>query len=211
MILKDYSKLIFFYPLLIYSVIALLIEHYGSEPNNQTLAIIWIFLLFINLVIIGFDFSTVKFFILFLILIVAVMVLVLLDNRGVINLFIILESLRQYFQFSLSTRFYGVITLILGILIIFAIIRAEFRYVKVEPNEINFKGLVSGKADRYPTSNARINMRITDVFEFLTMGAGSFTIHISNDVTLHLSTVLGYRKKKKCVDKILSMTLVEDK
>ncbi|MFX1267216.1 MAG: hypothetical protein ACFFAK_04575, partial [Promethearchaeota archaeon] len=61
--LRSYSKVIFFYPLLITSLILFLIQYFAGiyEPG---LGAIWITVFFANLFVIAFDTSSTKFFIL---------------------------------------------------------------------------------------------------------------------------------------------------
>ncbi len=208
-ILKDYSKVILFYPLWIFSIVAMIVE--AVNADRPSIAIAWIFFFFINTVIVGFNFPTIKFFVLFLVITLVVMGLILLDLNGVIDLSVILSRITNFFDFSLHIRFYGWIVLTLGIVIFFAFIQAQMHFIKIEKNEIYIRGLTSGKAERFPTANVQIQMEIVDVFELISLGAGSFKIKLNKDTTITLDTVPFVRKKKKQIDTLLSTTLVEQK
>ncbi|UYP44817.1 hypothetical protein NEF87_001102 [Candidatus Lokiarchaeum ossiferum] len=211
-VLKNYSKIILFYPLFIYTLIALVVQYggekLGREPISQ-LAIIWIFIFFINLVIVGFDFSSIKFFVLFLVVILIGMGLVLLDHNGTIDLFAFIASIRTLFDFTLDSKFYAWVLGILGFTIIAAIIQAQVHFVKIEKNEIYIKGLAQGKSERFPTTNLQLNIEFTDIFELISMGAGTVTLKIGSEMIIVLQTVPFIRKKKKIIDLLLSTTLVK--
>jgi hypothetical protein len=208
-LLKDYSKIIFFAPLWVYSLIAMLVQGYGADRPG--LAIVWLFIFFLNAVVIGFNFPTMKFLILFLVLGISVTVLALLNTKGIINLFEWWAAIDQFFYITLPARFYGWIVLLLGILILFAAIKAQLTYVKVEKNEIYLRGITAGKLDRYPTTGIRIELKIEDVFELISLGAGAITIGIDKDTSIHLRTVPRVRKAKRDIDALLSTTAVEHK
>jgi hypothetical protein len=206
-ILKDYSKIILYYPLLIYSIIALIIQLIVGP--SEALAIIWIFVFIYNTVAVGFNFSTLKFFLLFLSIIVIVLIFILLDIFGIIEWISLWSAIRPFFRFTLVTNFYGWIVLILGIFIVAALIAAQFRFIRIEKNEIYVRGIASGKANRYPTANIKIKMKIVDIFEYITIGAGSITLQVSAEKSFEFPTVPLVRRKKKNIDELLSATLVE--
>lgn len=213
-ILKNYSKIILLYPLLVYSVLALIIQAVIEEITGNerpSLAILWMFIFFINLIMIGFDFPTIKFFILFLVLTLAIVTLILLDVNEVIDLSSILASIRPFFDYSLDTKFYGWATFVLGFTIGGAILQAQLHFVKVEKNEIYVKGLATGKAERFPSSQLHINTEIVDVFELIALGAGKVTMKIGNERIVSLETVPMVRKKKQIIDRLLSSALVSEK
>ncbi|MBN2157548.1 MAG: hypothetical protein JW776_15990 [Candidatus Lokiarchaeota archaeon] len=205
--LKDYSKVILYYPLLIYSVIALIIQLF--IPPSDVLAIIWVFVFLFNTVTVGFNFPTVKFFLLFLSFIIIGLTLILLDIGGVINLFAWWTSIRPFFDFPLASHFYGWMVFIFGLIIVAAIVVAQFRFVKIEKNEIYVRGLATGKANRYPTGPVKIYMEIIDIFEYITIGAGMIKVFVQPDNVLEFHTVPFVRKKRKAIDELLSTTLVE--
>jgi hypothetical protein len=201
--------MILYYPLLIYSIIALVIQIIIDHPS-EALAIIWIFVFIYNTVSIGFNFPTLKFFLLFLSIIVIVMAFILLDITGVIQWISLWESIKPFFQFSLPTNFYGWIILITGVMIVAAFISSRFQYIRIERNEVYVRGVATGKANRYPTSNLKIKEKIIDIFEYITLGAGSITIELNPEKKYQFSTVPFVRRKKQQIDILLSTTLVED-
>jgi hypothetical protein len=207
-ILRDYSKVILYYPLLIYSVVALIVQIIIGP--SETLAIIWIFVFIYNTVAVGFNFPTAKFFLLFLSIVIIVMIFVLLDITGVIQWISLWDAIKPFFHFTLATNFYGWIILITGVMIIAALIASSFKYIRIERNEVYVRGVAAGKANRYPAKSVEIKINITDVFEFITIGAGSVLIELTPEKRYHFLTVPFVRRKKRYIDQLLSSTLVED-
>lgn len=206
--LKTYSKLVMFYPLLIFSVIAMLIQLLGN-PDRSDLAIAWAFILFLNLIIVGFDFPTVKFFILVLVVIIVAMIIVILDNTGAINVFAFWVEIREFFDVGLDTRFYAWMVLTFGFLILAAVIQAQFEYVVIEKNELYVHKILRAESERYPTSDLRVKIELVDIFEFITMGTGSIELIISGAENYKMDTIPFVKIKKKKIDEMLSATLIE--
>lgn len=201
-ILRNYPKAIFFYPLFFMSLILAFIQ--GSLTNDlKWLGFIWMICFFCNLVVVLFDFSTSRFFILILGGIIVSMFFIL---------FLLPMILERWtgvgnFTFGITSNFYLTITCIVGLVIIGAIIEAIFDYWKIERNEIyHRKGLF--RSERYPTKGLQVIMDIPDVFEFLGLRAGSITLKIGIQ-TFHLPTIINVKKKSEQIDWLLSHLAVE--
>ena len=69
--LRSYSKVIFFWPLTVTSLVLMLIQLVADDPaaeNISVLGSIWFIVFFINIFVTAFDFSSTKFFLLILII-----------------------------------------------------------------------------------------------------------------------------------------------
>ncbi|TFF98286.1 MAG: hypothetical protein EU547_01980 [Promethearchaeota archaeon] len=203
--LRSYPKIIFFYPLLISSFILWLIQLFF--PTLQAfLGYFWFAMFFINCFVIAFDFSSAKFFVLILLVVIAIV--------SVIAIFVLVPDLPLPtlvgFNFGLTVEFYLGITVILAFVLAIVVINAQFNYWELEQNEIYHKKGIFSSADRYPTERLRLKKAIPDVFEFLFLRAGSLTlIPGSRDDAIHLSTVLNINNKIEAIDKMLSYVSVE--
>jgi hypothetical protein len=204
-LLRNYSKVIFFYPLLIYSFVAWLIQFFFPSPIAW-LGNIWIIVFFANLFTIAFDFSTVKFFILLL----AIVVIALLVFFLVIPNIDFGAGLNIDFNLGLTATFYLTITIIFALILGLEVLGAYFNYYKVEQNEIYHKTGLFSDAERYPVKSLRMRKQITDVFEFFILRAGSITLLPGRaDEVIHLPTVININKKEKQLDYLLSHISVE--
>ena len=205
-ILRSYPKVIFFYPLLFTTLILWLIQAFSAEPIS-TLGIIWFIVFFANLFVIAFDFSSTKFFILILAIVVILLLVIFLvaptlgpaEDSGTpseINL-------------GLPATFYGIMSGILGFILLFVVIGNQFSYYKIERNEIYYKKGLIGSAERFPVRSLRIHKEIPDIFEYLALKAGSITLIPSKDKVIMLNTVLNVNKKSDQIDELLSRMRVE--
>ena len=213
-VLRDISKGIFFYPLMIYSFVAAIIEHIGEQgmpnaPNEpwthaDTLALIWLVIFFANVFVVSFDFSAGKFIVLILVVAVIGLVVFLLIQNGIIAL--PSAGTDPFFKFNLKmrTQFYWMVSAILGLIVLLTLIAAQFRYVRIEANEVLVKGIL-GDVKRFPTANLHYDKKITDVFEYFALRAGTIVLHISGaGEPVELYTVPNVHKKAEQMDALLS-------
>ncbi|MBY9006829.1 MAG: hypothetical protein KGD63_08730 [Candidatus Lokiarchaeota archaeon] len=201
--LRNYPKVIFFWPVLFTSFVLWIIQWViGGEPND-ILGYFWAAMFFINIFVVAFDFSSTKFFILILVLVIflVVVIFLLLPNIEISGL---------NFNLMLTWQFYLVMTIMIGIPLGMVVLNSYFTYYKIERNEIYHKSGIVSSAERYPISNLRIKKSIPDVFEYLFLRAGSIILipGRSEDV-INLPTVLNINKKAKLIDELLSHVSVE--
>jgi len=204
-VMRDYSRGVFLYPLAIYSFIAALVEHIGesgdpSQPwvHANVLSMIWIVLFFTSLFVVSFDLSVGKFIgAIFLVVLVALLItFVTLNTPPVSEQFV--------FNIQIRTQFYWMTAAILGVILLLTFIVGQFRYVKIERNEVIIKGIL-GDVRRFPTGNLNYEKKIPDVFKYILLGSGSIILHapgVSESVVLN--TVVNVNRKAKQMDAILS-------
>jgi hypothetical protein len=204
-ILRSYPKVIFLYPLFFTSLILWPIQLILGTPL-QWLGAFWMIVFFCNIFVMAFDFSTSKFFI----LILAIVILVLLTIFYVLPVYTGPSISQIQFNLELTAQFYMTITIILGIILLFVILDSYLDYWKVERNEIYHKKGLFTQADRFPSKSLRIKKNIPDVFEFFTLRAGSITLMPGRaDEAIMLSTVPNINKKSEQIDYLLSEISVE--
>lgn len=213
-ILRNYDKGIFFYPLLIYTFIAWIIEfiyendHPGAVPRSS-LAILWLFFFFLNIIVVIFDINTMKLLAIIVTIAIIVLVLVILSVARVLN-FASLESVvLPYIQPRLNAQFYLYTTIIFVLILIFVLISSRFKYVRIEQNEIILKGIL-GNEKRFPTGTMQYRTRIVDVFEWLTLRAGTLTLIFGKDETITLPTVPRIEKVEKELQNLLNYIKVKN-
>jgi hypothetical protein len=202
--LRTYPKVIFFYPLLVTSLILWLIQSLFVTPNS-VLGYIWFIVFFINIFVIAFDFSSTKFFVLILAIVIIILVVVFLVLP---NFSIALGDFSIYI--ALPYQFYMLMSIILGFILGIIVISTRFEYYKIERNEIIHKAGIFSSAERYPVKSLRFRKEIPDVFEYFMLKAGRFTIMPGKaDEVMILPTVLNITKKEKQLDWLLSHVSVE--
>ncbi len=207
--IRDYSKVIFFYPLFLYSGITWFIEHFfGAGIGTGWIAVIWFAIFFVNLFVVAFNFPTAKFFLLFLGLVVIALVMLLLYVMKVISFTAFDALIMDLFTIDLPSKFYGIMTLGIGFVLLFVLIGARSKYVRIEENEVIIKTVLLGDVKRYPTSTLRYEKEIIDVFEFLSLGAGRITFTFGPDAITILNTVPRINKVSSKIDDILDVLQV---
>ncbi len=198
-ILRNYPKVVFFYPLFVLSVVLWIFE-LNSPEELPWIGFIWMVVFFINLFTIAFDVSSTKFFIFLLIVIVVALILIFaIFPYYVLPNFSIVES-----SIKMSAEFYLAIIIILIIVFLTALISARFDYWKIERNEAYHKKGIFTTAERYPVKGLRILKKLPDIFELGLLGAGSITLNFGNNQIFHLNSILMVNKKSRRLDKLLS-------
>ena len=205
-ILRAYPKVIFFWPLLIMTLIAWPIQYFldNTGASGTALGYIWFIFFFANIFVIAFDFSSTKFFVLLLAIVVTILILVFLVLPNVT-----LSLGGAIIALNIPYGFYMIMGLILLFILGIVVISCQFNYYKVERNEIYHKTGLFSNAERIPTKDLRIKKEITDVFEFITLRAGAFTLMPGRGDVIHLNTVINVNKKQEHIDRMLSHIRVE--
>ncbi|MFX1323038.1 MAG: hypothetical protein ACFFAQ_15490 [Promethearchaeota archaeon] len=204
--LRSYSKVIFFYPLFIVSIVLWILELINGK-EVPWFGFFWLILFFINLFIIAFDTSSTKFFIFVLLIVILVLIYIfaIMPNFNLP----FSELMSEETKITMSTEFYLCVTIILGLNLFIAWIGTRFNFWKLERNEAYHKQGIFQTATRYPVKSLRLKKEIPDIFEFLLLRAGSITLYFGKDQSAHLKTVLNISKKAKQIDALLSEMEVE--
>ena len=201
-VLRDYSKGLFFYPVALISVLFWIISAV-NEAAAGWLALIWMLFFFFNLSVVVFDISPKQFIILILLIIIGGMLYYFLGNKGDGTSDINYSTLLTEKMPSLDASFYGWMTAIFGTILFFVFLQTRINFLVLEANEFYAKSF-GGEAHRYPTNNMGINVNISDVFEALAARAGRMEFSIPNHKTIVLNTVPFAMKKKEKIDSMLS-------
>lgn len=202
--LRSYPKIIFLWPLLLTSFILWILQVLQPSVLHAWYGNIWLIVLFSNLFIMAFDFSSAKFFVLIMVIVVVILLVVFLVLPNVS-----IPLTGGDFNLGLTADFYLVITLVLVLILGLVVISARFDYWKVERNEIYHKSGIFSSAERMPTKSLRIKKEIPDVFEFFVLRAGSIALMPGQHDVINLNTVLNINKKQEQIDVLLSYVSVE--
>ena len=201
--LRSYPKIIFFWPLLITSIVLWIIQAL-TDPSS-TLGYVWLIVFFINIFVTAFDFSSTKFFVLVLAILIVILLLVFMVLPN-----FTFDITGFKLNLMLPWDFYMVMTIILVFILGIVIISTRFEYYKIERNEIIHKSGIFSTAERFPVKSLRFKKEIPDVFEFFMLRAGKFTIMPGKaDEVMILNTVLNINKVEKHLDWLLSHVSVE--
>lgn len=202
--LRNYPKVIFFWPVFFTSFVLWIIQAIIGEFPETILGYFWAGMFFINIFVVAFDFSSTKFFIIVLgiVIILVLVIFMLLPNIKI--------SGGAEFNLRLHWEFYLIMTIMLGFTLGLVVLNAHFSYWKVERNEIYHKSGLFSSAERYPVQALRLKKSIPDIFEFLFLRAGSIVLMPGKaDEVINLPTVLNINKKAEQIDRLLSHISVE--
>jgi hypothetical protein len=202
-ILRSYPKVIFLWPLLVVSFILWLLQLLVPTPVAWY-GNFWLIVLFVNLFIMAFDFSSAKFFVLIMVVVVVLLLVFFLVLPNVT-----LPEVTANFNVGITAEFYLITTLILLFILGMVLLSSRFDYWKIERNEIYHKQGIFSSAERIPTKSLRIKKEIPDVFEFFVLRAGSITLMPGAGDVIPLQTVLNINKKANQIDYLLSYVSVE--
>jgi len=202
--IRSYPKVIFYWPLLITSLILWVMQAVVETPSLE-LGYAWFIVFFINIFVTAFDFSSTKFFVLILAIVVVLLLVVFLVLP---NFSVDLTGIE--IDLGLPWQFYMVMSIILVFILGIVVISTRFEYYKIERNEIIHKKGIFSSAERFPVKSLRFKKEIPDVFEFFLLRAGSMTIDPGHsDEVMILPTVLNINKIEKNLDWLLSHVSVE--
>jgi hypothetical protein len=210
LILRDYSRCLFLYPLMVYSFIAFIIQ-WSLNPNDVpanvhgSIAIIWFIIFLGNIYTISFDFSVLKFTVLVILITLIIIIVIILYETKIIPVTPSTPpGTLHWYVIDLPFQFYFYIFLVLVSAILIALLTAQFHYVKIEQNEIEMKNLFSGGVKRYPTAGLTYEKKIDNVFKYIALRAGQITLHIQGQDSVRLDNVLLINRKALILDDLLS-------
>lgn len=205
-VLRRYPKVIFTYPLLIISI-ALTFLQFFWESYNPFFGAIWMLMFTFNLFMIAFETNSTRLFSIIILIVISILIFIYIIAPNIELDILNLSSI--LINFGFTTQFYFVMSVILGLILLFVWIEERFEYWKIEKNEVYHKSGILANLKRYPTSNLEYSKEITDVFEYLALRAGKITLIVNNKTAFTLDTVINVNKKIKQLDDLLSQFRVK--
>ena len=210
-ILVSYPKIILLYPTFIASILAAILAYFFKTDNdhNQTIAIVFLTLMTVNMVVLAFDFPRTTSLIVFFLLVTLGMGLLLLSIYFPELLPNVTAMLKRINPRANST-FYVCFATMLGLIYVGVFINIRFDYWEVRPNELlHHHGFLSS-LERYSAPNLRISKEIDDVFEYMLLRCGRLILHPSNEPRAFvLDNVLGIDRKEAAITKMLGALQVQ--
>ncbi len=166
--IRSLPKVIFFYPIWIFSLVCALVVSADSSAVWPGLA--WMILFTFNLFVISFDFTEERTLIFVLGGVAVVLGLVLAGALSDVMGF--LTSLRP----AMNTIFYWMMFAVFGIIFLVAFIGSRLDYWEIEPNEIIHRHGMFRRMRRYSTESLRWDKVIPDVMERIMLGTGTIIL-----------------------------------
>ncbi|NUQ66033.1 MAG: hypothetical protein HUU20_26530 [Pirellulales bacterium] len=214
-LLISYPKIVFLYPTFLVAMAAAIYLSFAQHPldpaNTPSVALSVLFLgvLTVNFVILGFDFPRTSSLTLFF-MIVAIAtgcVLLCVLNPG---LFPVVAGYLKQFRPLANATFYWAFAGILGTIMVAAIIDARFDRWEARPNELLHREGIWGNLRRFPVLGLRIDKEMNDVFEYLLLRSGRLILRPSNEPrAIILDNIPFIKQKEELLTRLLGALEVE--
>jgi hypothetical protein len=162
----------------------------------------------LNLLVISFDFSRYKTMTLAFFLFAVFFLLLYLSRDYAVTKWI--SEWLGGLHIALSPSFYYCLGVYFVAVFIGVYILSRFNYWEIKSNEILHKEGFLGDVRRFPSPNLRMSKEISDVFEFLLLGAGRIVFSpASEKQSIVLDHVLRVNHVEKRIQDLLSSLSVE--
>ena len=166
--IRSLPKVIFFYPIWIFSLVCALVVSADASAAWPGLA--WMTLFTFNLFVIAFDFTEERTLIFVLGGVAVVLGLVLAGALSDVMGF--LTSLKPV----MNAIFYWMVFAVFGIIFLVAFIGSRLDYWEIEPNEIVHRYGLFRRMRRFSTESLRWDKVIPDVMERIMLGTGTIIL-----------------------------------
>ncbi len=210
-ILVSYPKIILLYPTFIASILAALLSCFydTGHAHNQTIAVVFLGIMTVNMVVLAFDFPRMTSLIVFFVFMTFGMGVLLLSIYFPTLLPAVTGMLKKIDPRANET-FYVCFASMLGMIYVGVYVNIRFDYWEVRPNELlHHHGFLSS-LERYSSPNLRISKEIDDVFEYMLLRCGRLILHPSNEPRAFvLDNVLGIDAKEAAITKMLGALQVQ--
>jgi hypothetical protein len=182
----SYPKIVFLYPTFLAALVAAIYLSFargGLDPavrGPSTASILFLAVMSINLVVLGFDFPRTTSLTLFFLGAAVVMSLILLGEYypGMLPR---ITAVLDKFRPLANASFYWSLTGVLAVIFAVAYVVVHFDYWEVRPNELlHHHGFLSN-LERFSAPHLRIDKEINDVFEYLLLHSGRLILQPSNE------------------------------
>jgi hypothetical protein len=170
--------------------------------GNPILGLIWIVVFAVNISVVAFEFSRIKF----LATIMGALIFVLgafLANTN-FPFFAFLGRVIRSINIQANPTFYYMVSFIFLVIFGVVFISTRWNYWVVESNMIlHYHGFM-GDIHRYPAPQLRMSKEITDVFEYFLGSAGTLVLQPTNESrAIVLENVVGINRKEERIKKLL--------
>ena len=207
-VIRSLPKAVFLYPTMLAAIAAGL----GSSQDWGKTSLwgnAFLIVFAINLVIIAFDFPRTTSLTLLFLVIAVILGAILLNQRY--EIFPWLERETNRLTPEANSEFYWLTAGIIAVvLLLIVLIHLWFDYWEVLSNELIHHHGILGSLERLPAPGIKFDKEITDVFEFLILGAGRLVITPAGEGRpIVLENVPRIERVERNIKEVLGVTEVE--
>ncbi|MCA9096404.1 MAG: hypothetical protein KDA68_23150 [Planctomycetaceae bacterium] len=207
--LVSYPKIISFFPsaliaLIIGTIMVVLQNPVSGGPDDRNfrvaviLAHLFLFTFTVNLIIVGFDFPRgTSVTILFVVTSLALGAFLLFQNFD--GLFPAVSRILRSINPVMNSTFYFLYFFIFALIYLAVLIKVQFDYWEIRPNELLHHHGILSDLERYPAPNLRVSKEVSDVFEYFLFRSGRLILHPSSEtraIILDNVPFIDYKEKK---------------
>ena len=204
-IMRPYPKIVFLYPTFICSLLCGALSRSSVAP--QTLGLVFVTVLGLNMVILAMEFSRIKTLAVVLFIVAMVFLGLYLNTKYAV--LATLQSMIARVSIVANSQFYLAISLIFAALYLIVYINTRFDYWELTPNELLHHHGFLGDLERFPAPNLRVTKEIGDVLEFLLLASGRLVLYpASTDRAIVLNNILGVNRVESKLKALLGVISV---
>lgn len=210
--LVSYPKIVYLYPTWIASFVAgiyMLVAKNQPSSDTETVALIFLGLLAVNLVVLSFDFprtTSLTLFFFFVALGVVIWAVFRFNPDFLPAVTNIFKSLKPF----CNSTFYFCYFTILTAIYVGVLIGVQFDYWEVRPNELLHHHGVLSDLERFSAPHLRIEKEISDVFEYFLLRGGRLILYPTNERRpIVLDNVFFINSKEKLITRMLGALQVQ--
>ena len=203
-IIRQYPKVVFLYPIFLFSIAAWIMEGFFERfQNSPTLGAVFFCLFAVNMLVISFEFtrtSSVAIILFFVALMFAFLYF---------NIFPALRDLLSKIDIRMNAHFYGSIAWLFGIIYAIVFANVRFDYYEIKHNEILRHHGYLGDVERYPAPNLKMQKEIRDILEFILLRSGRLVLQPATESrAIVMENVIGINRVETRIQQLLGRLAV---
>lgn len=204
-IIRQYPKVVFLYPIFLFSIVAWAIERFWPDKfaMSSTLGGIFFCLFAVNMLVISFEFTRTSSVAIFLFFVALAFAFLYFD------IFPWLENLLGKIDIQMNAHFYGSMAWLFGVIYAIVLVNVRFDYYEIKHNEILRHHGYLGDVERYPAPNLKMQKEIRDILEFALLRSGRLVIHPATESrAIVMENVIGINRVEARIQQLLGKLAV---
>ncbi|MEK7867594.1 MAG: hypothetical protein AAB434_13015 [Planctomycetota bacterium] len=203
-IIRQYPKVIFLYPVFLFSIAAWAMEGFVDKfQNSATLGAIFFCIFAINMLVISFEFTRTSSVAILLLIIALVFAFLYFD------IFPWLKNLLGKVDIRMNAHFYGSIAWLFGIIYAIVFANVRFDYYEIKHNEILRHHGYLGDVERYPAPNLKMQKEIRDILEFVLLRSGRLVLQPATESrAIVMENIIGINRVEARIQSLLGRLAV---
>jgi len=200
-VIRSYPKTVFFYPLLLTSLLCGILQPTGMFAES-TLGFVYMMMFLFNMIVTSFEFRKHAPVVIALVLLIGILLFMMLNERfGIVGF---VSDIYAAIHIIANPSLYFATALSLSLVFLGIFISTRYEYWEVRGNELLHHTGLLGDTERMPANTLRIKKEITDVFEFMLLRSGRIVLFPSGrDRPVVIENVLGVNDVAERMEAIL--------